>query len=217
MPALFAFLRTFDIACTVHAMNTQTHILMGALLFGRRMPRTTWAGAAGGIAPDVPMLAIVAVLRLSGYDFDDIFGRLYWENWWQIANAIGHSFLLWGGVFIGSAALIRRQAEPGNLPKLAFAYSGSALIHSAIDFLCHREDAHMQFWPLTRWKFISPVSYWDPAYYGREFGLFEAALGIAMAAALFMTWRRRPVRAVLALAILLYAAVPAFFIFNLGG
>ena len=51
-------------------MNTQTHILMGALLFGRKMPRTAWAGAAGGIAPDVPMLAIVAVL-LAGLGVHD--------------------------------------------------------------------------------------------------------------------------------------------------
>jgi membrane-bound metal-dependent hydrolase YbcI (DUF457 family) len=198
-------------------MNTQTHILMGALLFGRKMPRTAWAGAAGGIAPDVPMLAIVAVLRLSGYSFGDIFGRLYWENWWQIANAIGHNFLLWGGIFILSAYLIRRRARGGGLPRLAFAFSGSALIHSAIDFLCHREDAHMQFWPVTRWKFVSPLSYWDSAYFGREFGLFEAVLGIAMAIALFSIWRSWPVRTALALAIVLYAAVPAFFIFNLGG
>lgn len=198
-------------------MNTQTHILMGALLFGRKIPRTAWAGAAGGIAPDLPMLAIVAVLRLSGYSFGDIFGRLYWENWWQIANAIGHNFLLWGSVFTLSAYLIySRQAQTGSVTKLAFAFSGSALVHSAIDFLCHREDAHMQFWPLTRWKFTSPVSYWDPAYYGREFGMFEAILGIAMAVALFRIGRTWPVRTALAAAILLYAAVPVFFIFHHG-
>jgi membrane-bound metal-dependent hydrolase YbcI (DUF457 family) len=198
-------------------MNTQTHILMGALLFGRKVPRTAWAGAAGGIAPDVPMLAIVAVLRLSGYSFGEIFGRLYWQNWWQIANAIGHNFLLWNAVFAVSLWLARKSASPtGSRATLVSAFSGSALIHALIDFLCHREDAHMQFWPITRWKFVSPVSYWDPAFYGREFGLFEAILGIALAVALFRTWRRRQVRTALALTILLYAAVPAFFIFNLG-
>lgn len=198
-------------------MNTQTHMLMGALIFGRKMPRTAWAGAAGGIAPDLPMLAIVAVLRLSGFSFDDIFGRLYWENWWQISNAIGHNLLMWSAVFALSLWLARKpDALPDGRAAVTAAFSGSALVHSAIDFLCHREDAHMQLWPLTRWKFISPVSYWDPAYHGREFGLFEAALGLAMAVALFITWHSRRVRAVLALAILLYAAVPAFFIYNLG-
>lgn len=199
-------------------MNTQTHILMGALLFGRKVSRTAWAGALGGIAPDVPMLAIVGILRMSGYGFGDIFGRLYWENWWQVSNAIGHNFLIWSAVFAGSLWLARRpEALPDGRAAIVAAFSGSALLHSAIDFICHREDAHMQFWPLTRWKFVSPVSYWDPAHFGREFGLFEAGLGMVMAVALFRIWRKWPVRAALALAMLLYAAVPAFFIFHLGG
>jgi hypothetical protein len=98
---------------------------------------------------------------------------------------------------------------------LIFAFSASALLHSAIDFLVHRDDGHMQFWPLTDWRFQSPVSYWDPAHGGNWFGLFEAALGILLIVVLFRRYRSRRVRAMLAAALALYAAVPAYFVLGI--
>ena len=197
-------------------MNTQTHVLMGAVFFGGKIPRTAWAAAAGGFAPDLPMLAIVAVLRLSGYGFQEIFGTLYWSPWWQIANAIGHNFLLWSLV-VGLALFVRNtaNAKTAAWSRLALAFGASALIHSGVDFLVHREDAHMHFWPLSQWRFVSPVSYWDTNHYGAAFSLFEAALGITMALALLARFRRWQVRAALFICIALYAAVPLFFIFGM--
>jgi hypothetical protein len=197
-------------------MNTQCHVLMGAVLFGGKVPRTAWAAAAGGFAPDLPMLAIVSVLRLSGFGFQDIFGRLYWSPWWQIANAVGHNFLLWSTV-LGLSLMLRNSANAKTAAwsSLAIPFGAAALLHSGADFLVHREDAHMHFWPLTDWRFVSPVSYWDRSHYGGQFSLFEAALGIAMALTLFARFRRWQVRAALAVCIALYAAVPVFFIFGM--
>ncbi len=208
-------------------MNTQSHVLMGAAFFGRPLPRLAWAGAAGGILPDLPMYTIVAALGLLGYSVSDIFDRLYWEPWWQIANAIGHNFLLWGTLTIVAALAIARSrtgppqasspasgSETAGVAALVFAFSASALLHSLIDFLTHRADAHMHFWPLSDWRFRSPVSYWDPDHYGNWFGLFEAALGIALILVLFRRYRALPLRAGLLVALGLYVAVPAFFFFT---
>jgi hypothetical protein len=184
-------------------MNTQTHALMGAVFFGRSMPRTAWAGVLGGVTPDIPMLCIVAALKLSGVPDVQIFDHMYWENWWQITNGIAHSFLLWGALLV--AALVWRL-------ELLLAFSASALLHAAIDFCVHREDAHMHFWPLTRWKFMSPVSYYDPAHYGRWVSAFEAVMGLALIAVLLTRFRHWLVRALLAVAITAYVAVPAYFI-----
>ncbi|MEQ8296878.1 MAG: hypothetical protein RIB55_10385 [Nitratireductor sp.] len=213
-------------------MNTQSHVLMGAAFFGRPLPRLAWAGAAGGILPDLPMYSFVAVLGLLGYSVSDIFDRLYWEPWWQIANAIGHNFLLWGTLTIVAALAVARSrtAPPlmsspvsdnaaagspdgvkGGWAALVLAFSASALLHSLIDFLTHRADAHMHFWPLSDWRFRSPVSYWDPDHYGSWFGLFEAALGVALIVVLFRRYRALPLRAGLLVALALYVAVPAFF------
>ncbi len=196
-------------------MNTQSHILMGAVLFGGKVPRSAIAAALGGFVPDLPMLAIVAYLRMSGHDFGEIFGTLYWSPWWQIANAMGHNFLLWSAVILLSLYVQQRGGDRAGLASLALPFAAAALVHSGADFLLHREDAHMHFWPLSEWRFVSPVSYWDRNHYGLQFSLFEAVLGIIMAALLFAQWKRWPVRIALALCMALYAAVPVFFIFGM--
>ena len=212
-------------------MNTQTHLLMGAALFGRPLPRLAIAGALGGVIPDAPMFAIIGGLKMAGYGLEEIFGRLYWQHWWQVANAIGHNFLLWGALAIGSGLVLSaKTAAPGRSSGLAFemqfvrldaplvfAFSGSALLHSVIDFLFHRNDAHMHFWPLSQWRFRSPVSYWDPNHFGNWFGMFEAAIGLLLVAVLFRRYRNFWLRAALALACILYLAVPAFFVMSMSG
>lgn len=203
-------------------VNSQTHLIMGAALFGKPLPRLAWAGAAGGFAPDLPMYVIVSGLRLQGHSLDRIFSRFYWQDFWQIANAIGHNFLLWGSLAIISAWAVfanKRTGNPGNAaggwPGLTFAFSASALLHSAIDFLTHRDDAHMHFWPLSDWRFRSPVSYWDSNHYGTQFSLFEAALGIAIAAILMRRYANPLIRLALALCVIAYAAVPVFYYWSL--
>lgn len=204
-------------------MNTQSHILMGALLFGKPAPRLAWAGAAGGLLPDLPMYALVGGFVAAGYPLKEIFDTFYWEPWWQIVNGLGHSLLVWGALSIGScAAIVRRSrlglptpAYPGvQVAPLVLAFSLSALLHSAIDFLVHRADAHMQFWPVTDWRFRSPVSYWDADFYGTWFGLFEAGLGVVMAVLLFRRYRSPRLRLALLVAVALYVAVPVFFFFH---
>jgi membrane-bound metal-dependent hydrolase YbcI (DUF457 family) len=190
-------------------MNTQTHVIMGAALFGRPLPRLAIAGALGGIVPDAPMFAIVIGLRMLGYGLDDIFGRLYWEHWWQVANAIGHNIPLWGVTALVAYAASRNKDD---IAAFFAALSASALLHSLIDLACHRDDAHMHFWPLTEWRFRSPVSYWDSAHYGVQFSLFEAALGLVLVLVLWRRCARWHLRLPLALALVAYAAVPAFFI-----
>jgi hypothetical protein len=96
---------------------------------------------------------------------------------------------------------------------LLTCFAASGFLHTLIDVLCHREDAHMNFWPVTRWKFMSPVSYWDPAYYRQYFSLFEAILGLALAIILFRQFKSKSLRVATAVAMVLYVAVPAYFIF----
>ena len=198
-------------------MNTHSHIIMGAALFGRDIPRRAWLGALGGVLPDIPMLLIVLTLKLTGTPDRTIFGELYWQNWWQVTNAIGHNFWLWGGLL--GLAIWKRESLSSSAAAiegwtLTAIVAASALLHTAIDFLVHREDAHMSFWPVTRWKFVSPVSYWDDRHYGFWFSLFEVGLGLVLAGILIKRFDNRAVRTVLALAMLLYLAVPAYFILS---
>jgi hypothetical protein len=197
-------------------MNTQSHVIMGAVLMGQGVPRKAWAGALGGITPDIPMLLIVIALKLAGTPDRVIFGELYWQNWWQICNAIGHNAWLWGGLtLLGLYMRDRLSTSVRGFDgwTTVSLFAGSALLHTAIDFLCHREDAHMSFWPVTRWKFMSPVSYYDPQHFGMWFSLFEATLGLLLAVLLYRQFKSRILRASLIITMALYVAVPAYFIF----
>lgn len=206
-------------------MNTQSHVIMGAVLFGKPLPRIAWVAAAGGLIPDLPMYVIIGALRMQGYSLDLIFGELYWQDWWQVANAIGHNFLLWGSLTTLAGALLlrsgagsfRRAFSQGGTWAMAFAFSASALISSATDFLLHHNDGHMHFWPLSTWRFTSPVSYWDPAHYGNFFGIFEAMLGLAFAVILFRRYTNIGIRFVLVLVVLAYIAIPLFYFWSLSG
>jgi uncharacterized membrane protein YesL len=185
---------------------------MGAVLFGKKIPARAWAGFLGGVTPDVPMLLIVFTLMVTGVPANRIFEELYWQDWWQICNAIGHSFLLWSALLV-LGLVLRSKSDRWTLLAI---YSASALLHAVVDFLVHREDAHMSFWPLMRYKFISPVSYYDSAHYGGPFSLFEAALGVLMVVILIRRFQHRWVRIGLAVLLVPYIAVPAFFIFGRG-
>lgn len=198
-------------------MHTQTHVIMSAALFGRGIPKRAGVAAAGGLLPDLPMLVVVAALKFSGAPPVIIFGLLYWQNWWQVTNAISHNFWLWGGLLLLAIIGRERLAASANAIdrwSLVAVFAISGLLHVAIDFLVHRQDAHMSFWPVTRWKFISPVSYYDGAHYGHYFAAFEALFGLVLAVALFRSFTNMWVRAALALAILAYGAVPAYFILH---
>lgn len=195
-------------------MLTQTHIIMGAALFGGKVPKRAWVGALGGVLPDIPMLLIVLGLKLAAIPDPIIFGYLYWQDWWQVTNAIAHNFWLWGGLFLVALLLRERlaaTAEAIDHWSLVMVFSASAFLHVMIDFLVHREDAHMSFWPVTRWKFMSPVSYHDPAHFGGYFSLFEALLGLGLAALLIRRFANTWARGALLFAMLLYVAVPVYF------
>ena len=180
-------------------------------------PARAWAGAVGGLLPDIPMLLIVVALKFSGVPDRIIFNEMYWQNWWQVTNAIGHNFWLWGGLLAASIYMRERLSATARSIEnwtLVLVFAASGLLHAVVDFLCHREDAHMSLWPFTRWKFISPVSYYDNSHFGSYFTIFEALLGLALAIILFRRFRNIWVRGLLGLAMIPYVAVSAYFILN---
>ena len=190
-------------------MNTQTHLLLAAAVLGRRAgPRGQAAILAGALAPDLSIFALAGFAVLTSMSGEAVWEDAYWSEPWQTLSAVSNSFPLWAAALALSLSLRRR------IPAL---FCAAALLHLAFDLPVHADDAHRHFWPITDWRFHSPVSYWDPAHFGRIASLAEAAGGLGLALVL---WRRhvaRWVRVALVLAALGYAAVPVFWIFSLGG
>lgn len=161
-------------------MNTPAHLLFGAALFGKRdQRRVTWAAIIGSVLPDLSLYLMAGTaLFILGIDARIVFGQLYFSDAWQQVFAIDNSFVLWG---IALGFVIWRG------PLWARALCAAALLHLALDFPLHTDDARMHFWPLTNWKYYSPISYWNGAEGGNVVGLVELVLVTVAAAYVF--WR----------------------------
>lgn len=183
-------------------MNTPAHLIMGAAVFGKpQQHRLTLAALIGATIPDASLYALAGwELFVKGTPGDVVFGQLYFSDAWQRIFAIDNSLVLWG-VALTLAIWLRSG--------VAIALCGAAILHIAIDLPLHADDARMHFWPITDWKFFSPVSYWDSSAGGRIFGVFEVLLVAAMTTYLVWRWKSWPWRAAF-LALAAMQVVPFF-------
>jgi hypothetical protein len=59
-------------------------------------------------------------------------------------------------------------------------FCASLICHSLLDLPVHHDDAHRHFFPLSDYRFISPLSYWDPSHYGQFVALAEVLVILAL-------------------------------------
>jgi len=139
-------------------MNTPAHLLIGAALFSKRDNTKLLTGALlGGFIPDVSLYLMAGIsIFLLNISPRIVFGEMYFSNSWQLVFSIDNSFVLWGLLF--AVSLKTRSA-------FFIALTGSALLHLVTDFALHHDDARAHFWPLSQWKFESPLSYWDSSHH----------------------------------------------------
>ncbi|MEM9573321.1 MAG: hypothetical protein AAF996_17785 [Pseudomonadota bacterium] len=182
-------------------MNTIAHmVIASAVLAKRDHPTRNWVVVAGSFVPDASMFVFFAWSRLQGWSGDETWNVQYWMEPWQTLGAISNSFILFG--LLCALAWWRKWLFLGAL-------SAAALIHLGLDFPLHANDSHRHFWPLSDWRFFSPVSYWDPAYNGWLGGLIESIItlgAIAVLWARFNAGRWRIAFALLALVQVLFLA-----------
>lgn len=136
----------------------------------------------------------------------EIFRTLYFSDTWQAMFASWHSFPVWG-VVAAAAWWLRRPALS--------AFAASGLLHLAMDFPVHADDPHRHVWPLSGWRFYSPVSYWNPAHHGDVLVPLETALILYLLAFLMRPHRSLAARSALSTALAGYVAVKASFAFGL--
>lgn len=183
-------------------MNTPAHALvnLAALSGGRTRSalgadpeagsETALAAAvlAGGVAPDLPMVAFYGWQKLvRGVPEGIIWGELYFDPGWQALFDAFNSLPL---IAVGLYVAWRLGSAPGA------GFFASMALHVLADVPLHADDAHRPFFPLSDWRFQSPISYWDPAHHGRLVGALEA---VAVAVCCVVALRRFEARAVRAL------------------
>lgn len=141
----------------------------------------TLAALAGAMVPDLSLYLLAGWhLLVLGTSPNVVFDQYYYSPAWQQIFAVDNSFIFWG---IGLVLGLWRRSDWG------VAFAGAGLLHLALDFPFHTDDARMHFWPLTDWKFFSPISYWDGARGGDVVGWIELAIVIGATFALFLRFR----------------------------
>jgi hypothetical protein len=185
------------------AMNTPAHLVLNAAVLGRGRWRAHWLPIAlGAVLPDFAMVGFYLWQRaVVGASERTIWSETYFEPSWQALFDAFHSFPL----IAGGAAAASWLGSPRGLALFA-----SMALHSLCDLPLHHDDAHAHFFPLSPWRFASPVSYWDAGRHGGAFMAAELAIVLAGAAAL---WRRAPPAAWRALALLAAASYVALAVF----
>jgi hypothetical protein len=193
-------------------MNTQTHLLVAAALFAKPdRPKRNIALIIGALLPDAAIFALFGWAVLTGVPQSELWGRIYFSEPMLTFTAIGNSAPLYAAIALAAWAYARWRADRPLpvLPTLC-VLGLAALSHLALDLPVHVDDAHPHFWPLTNWRFRSPVSYWDGNFHARWVMLAELITALGLLALLWRRFMAHWVRAILLLAGLAYIAVPAF-------
>ncbi len=161
-------------------MQTPTHAILAlALLAKNGEPKRNRIILLGALIPDAFIYICWIWLTASGVSQETIWNEIYFQSSVQFWSGLSNSVPIYGALAL--LGFIQRKTKWGPF-LLAFALA--ALSHMATDFPLHAEDAHQHFWPLTTWKFHSPLSYWDSNHYGRIVGGLETILALGCIAAL---------------------------------
>jgi hypothetical protein len=183
-------------------MYTSGHALLNLFVCKKATKRDIPLGAVvwGSVFPDIPMFLFYIVAKgLSHASEGQIWGKLYFQANWQLAIDVFHSFpLALLGFFICRLCKFREG-------RFFFAAMG---LHSIQDLLVHANDAHRHFLPFSQFRFFSPISYWDPKYFGLLFTACEISMALLLGI-VFIRWgwiqsRKRKIMMILAWLAYLY-------------
>ncbi len=150
-------------------MNTPSHYIVNLALLGKTIsPQENIAITLGAIIPDAPIFIFYFVAKfIQGLPESEIWSEAYYQPFWQNIISLFHSFPI---ALIGLLICLACHWQAGGI---AFA---SILLHCLADFPLHNDDAHRHFFPFSNYRFISPVSYWDPQHYGNIAAFGELTL-----------------------------------------
>lgn len=150
-------------------MNTPSHAIINLAILGRsQRPDLNLLIVLGGILPDIPIFIFYFWAKfIAKLPFDKIWSEAYYLPLNQNIVALFHSFPL---AIIGCLIAYYFGWEKVQILFL------SMILHSLGDFPVHHDDAHRHFYPFSNYRFISPISYWDPNHYGSIFRLVEMML-----------------------------------------
>ncbi|MBI4379060.1 MAG: hypothetical protein HY578_08200 [Nitrospinae bacterium] len=165
-------------------MNTQNHAIVNLFIIrklgGTRIAKDRGVNISivtGSILPDIPIIIFFAWNTwIVPSPQDTIWRILYFQNNWQWFFNIFNSIPL----FLIIAGISYYLSRTGLL-----IFCLANLLHFVEDFFLHMEDAHAHFFPLSNYKFISPISYWDPRGFGIYLSIVESVITLIISLFVF--------------------------------
>jgi LexA-binding, inner membrane-associated putative hydrolase len=151
-------------------------------------------GAVGSTLPDLPVLGKAAYLLWHHRDSmtkEEFLEALeYFKEPSGKLDLTLHSLVPVGALI----ALYKALGTEGTGPKRAWLYFLLGWAgHNILDLPTHAEDARPPFWPLSRWRFKSPISYWDRKFYALPCLLVEHGAILALTLAfLYQSYQSTP-------------------------
>ena len=141
-------------------MNTPSHLVINLALLSQTLaPNTLWAISVGAILPDVPIFIFYAVAKgIYQLPEKQIWTEAYYQSMVQFWVALGHSFPL---AIVGLVVSLYWRSG------LGITFFASIIGHFLLDIPVHNDDAHRHFFPVSDFRFISPLSYWDVRHHAR--------------------------------------------------
>ena len=184
-------------------MNTPAHVIANLLILGRRQDRgEIGAVVAGSLLPDLPIIWFYfweKVVR--GTEEMTIWRESYYREGWQLVFDLFNSLPILAVLFVAAWFLGARR--------WGLLFAGMAL-HALFDLPLHNDDGHRHLFPLSDWRFESPVSYWDPDHWGLWVSLLEIGLVVAGSIWLWRYYRERWAKALVGLIAAGHAAYIAY-------
>lgn len=189
-------------------MNTPTHITLALALLGKKNnPKRNKSVIAGALLPDVAMFFLFFYEVIIQTPQRVIWEEKYFSPLWQNTTDLFNSIPIFVSILI--------FAWYKKIEWLQLVCLG-ALLHIAFDLPLHHDDGHRHFFPLTDWRFESPISYWDPAYYGQYWSVFELVLLLGTGYVAWNMLASKWAKAALLIVVIVNIAMPAFYYLTLG-
>jgi membrane-bound metal-dependent hydrolase YbcI (DUF457 family) len=146
-------------------------------------------GAVGAVIPDVPAFFGAAYLwdERNTLPREELLDAIYFTGPFGVTGSALHSV-----VSVALLLVLYRVLKLGrrDTRRILLWFLVGWFGHTVVDFLTHVDDTRPLFWPLLGWRWSSPVSYYNPLYYGREFMLVEH-VGMLLIVAWLLLRRKR--------------------------
>ncbi|MGA9288375.1 MAG: hypothetical protein WBV93_08455 [Anaerobacillus sp.] len=166
-------------------MNTLHHAFWSYFFFRKKKRQTVKFIVLGGIAPDIIYYVMFLYLLVERsiqklmnpkieLSMHYVVHGLFEHPVVDVLRKLGHSIVIWLIAFI-IVITLHKGFKLTPLSGLVWGW----FLHIVVDFLTHVSDAVPIFYPIYNTVIPGFVSYWNPHYYGIEFGITHSIVLIS--------------------------------------